>query len=760
MNIETSKVNSTKKEQKQQVNSVNVNNSSVKFTDELVVLQPENQNVENVDSKEKVVDTKVPETTITNETTLPADVIKSPVLQPVIKPKKSKVELNNLSKNDSNKNNDVPEMGLAELVKEELMQTQKVVMKDLNIFDKESLDSNVVKKENEVIKAPKLNKLRNNENIFAQKVNQGTLLNEPEQNVLAEGIPNDNVEIPVENVVNGLSNIVKELNQKTQQVVNNKIETTKDIEQELPQTMEEPIENVVEQLVQIPVEEVVPESVKPIQKPIEEVVPEIVKPIQKPIEEVITESVKPIQKPIEEVITESVKPIQKPIEEVVTESVKPIQKPVEEVVTEPVKPIQKPVEEVVPESVKPIQKPVEEVAPESVKPIQKPIEEVVVEPVKPIKNPVEEVVPEIVKPIQKPIEEVITEPVKPIQKPVEEVVPESVKPIQKPIENIIKEPTESIQKPSEDVVLEVVKPIQELKDVLNQSEEIVIKPIKKPIPVVDKKEEEGEELINNDINIQESKDILPQMSTNMNFNSDGQPFSSFMGEENKESKSQSILGNKAQDLAEEAAILSTMAENVAIANKNNVAKKSTEKKVQEPRKSSPLTQVFDETVEPEIKTVTRNEGIKKVDTKTGVTVETVVKFDNVIMNEADVEVFVQLVENGQVDMKNLAPEAAQKSVQVSKTLADMLAKSMDSQQPVRIDFDNDISVIIRISRDGKVSAEFLPSSQVAEAYLKENLPLLRQKFDDNNIKYDDLSQRNQRDNREKENNRKKGRNDE
>ena len=700
MNIETSKVNSTKKEQKQQVNNVNVNNSSVKFTDELVVLQPENQNVENVDSKEKVVDTKVPETTITNETTLPADVIKSPVLQPVIKPKKSKVELNNLSKNDSNKNNDVPEMGLAELVKEELMQTQKVVMKDLNIFDKESLDSNVVKKENEVIKAPKLNKLRNNENIFAQKVNQGTLLNEPEQNVLAEGIPNDNVEIPVENVVNGLSNIVKELNQKTQQVVNNKIETTKDIEQELPQTMEEPIENVVEQLVQIPVEEVVPESVKPIQKPIEEVVPEIVKPIQKPIEEVITESVKPIQKPIEEVITESVKPIQKPIEEVV------------------------------------------------------------VEPVKPIKNPVEEVVPEIVKPIQKPIEEVITEPVKPIQKPVEEVVPESVKPIQKPIENIIKEPTESIQKPSEDVVLEVVKPIQELKDVLNQSEEIVIKPIKKPIPVVDKKEEEGEELINNDINIQESKDILPQMSTNMNFNSDGQPFSSFMGEENKESKSQSILGNKAQDLAEEAAILSTMAENVAIANKNNVAKKSTEKKVQEPRKSSPLTQVFDETVEPEIKTVTRNEGIKKVDTKTGVTVETVVKFDNVIMNEADVEVFVQLVENGQVDMKNLAPEAAQKSVQVSKTLADMLAKSMDSQQPVRIDFDNDISVIIRISRDGKVSAEFLPSSQVAEAYLKENLPLLRQKFDDNNIKYDDLSQRNQRDNREKENNRKKGRNDE
>ena len=45
-----------------------------------------------------------------------------------------------------------------------------------------------------------------------------------------------------------------------------------------------------------------------------------------------------------------------------------------------------------------------------------------------------------------------------------------------------------------------------------------------------------------------------------------------------------------------------------------------------------------------------------------------------------------------------------------------------------------------------------------EAYLKENLPLLRQKFDDNNIKYDELNQRERRENREQ--NRKKGRDNE
>jgi hypothetical protein len=187
------------------------------------------------------------------------------------------------------------------------------------------------------------------------------------------------------------------------------------------------------------------------------------------------------------------------------------------------------------------------------------------------------------------------------------------------------------------------------------------------------------------------------------------------------------------DLAEEAAILSTMAENIAMANRNNMLNNE--------------------------KTVINNDGVKKVDTKTGITTENIVKFDSIIMNEADVEVFTQLVQNGSVEMNNIAPQAAERSVQVSKALADMLAKSMETGQPVRIDFDNNISVIIRISRDGKITADFLPSSQIAEAYLKENLPLLRQKFDNENIKYDELNQR-ERKEHHREQERKKGRNDE
>ena len=84
---------------------------------------------------------------------------------------------------------------------------------------------------------------------------------------------------------------------------------------------------------------------------------------------------------------------------------------------------------------------------------------------------------------------------------------------------------------------------------------------------------------------------------------------------------------------------------------------------------------------------------------------------------------------------------------------------MNDNKPVRIDFDNNISVIIKISRNGKISADFLPSSQVAEAYLKENLPLLKQMFDENNIDYEELNQRKQQ-KQDTQDNRKKGRKDE
>lgn len=259
----------------------------------------------------------------------------------------------------------------------------------------------------------------------------------------------------------------------------------------------------------------------------------------------------------------------------------------------------------------------------------------------------------------------------------------------------------------------------------DENSEVLLK--QKPVFDDNKLKNEDNSLINNDMNVQELKEALAfQMNASMNFDSNGQAFSDFM--ENQK-KGDSITSTSA-DLAEEKNILSSMDENIAIANRNKAL------------------------AEAKIKTVTNSEGIKRVDKNTNITVENVVKFDEVIMNKSDVEFFTQLVENGQTE---LTAENV-KSAQVSKTLADLIAKSMKDNQPVRIDFDNNISVIIKISKDGKISADFLPSSQIAEAYLKENLPLLKQRFDENNIEYDSLNRR-ERKQDEKEN-QKKGRKDE
>ena len=274
-------------------------------------------------------------------------------------------------------------------------------------------------------------------------------------------------------------------------------------------------------------------------------------------------------------------------------------------------------------------------------------------------------------------------------------------------------------------------------------------------------ENKEQDLIDSNLNVQEPKDkTLPQMEANMNFNSDGQPFAEFVNPKNEDVK----LKVSASELEEEKKILSTMDENIAMANKIMIQQKPLTQKPVEQKTEIKINNVLQEIsednieiIEPKTKTVTTEEGVKKVDKKTNVTVETVIKYDTVIMDKSDVEFFSKLVNEGVVDVKEV--QNAEKSSQVSKTLADLIAKSMNDNKPVRIDFDNDISIIIKISKNGKISADFLPSSQIAEAYLKENLPMLKQRFDDNNIDYEELNQR-QRQQRDSQENRKKGRKDE
>ena len=124
------------------------------------------------------------------------------------------------------------------------------------------------------------------------------------------------------------------------------------------------------------------------------------------------------------------------------------------------------------------------------------------------------------------------------------------------------------------------------------------------------------------------------------------------------------------------------------------------------------------------------------------------------MTEADAKFFQNLVENNtQVSQENkatdMANQAALKDVEeahsekVSKSLLNALKESQETNKSFRVDFDKDLSVILKVNRDGRISAEFLPGDAAVEQYLKSNIPLLKQKFNDEGLEYENLSYRDQ-----------------
>ena len=76
-----------------------------------------------------------------------------------------------------------------------------------------------------------------------------------------------------------------------------------------------------------------------------------------------------------------------------------------------------------------------------------------------------------------------------------------------------------------------------------------------------------------------------------------------------------------------------------------------------------------------------------------------------------------------------------KQINVTQSLINMISTSYESKKPIRLDFDENITVILRLDHKGQVQAHFIPGSPDVEAYLKQNIPSLKQIFDNENINY-------------------------
>lgn len=94
-------------------------------------------------------------------------------------------------------------------------------------------------------------------------------------------------------------------------------------------------------------------------------------------------------------------------------------------------------------------------------------------------------------------------------------------------------------------------------------------------------------------------------------------------------------------------------------------------------------------------------------------------------------------------------------VEVSKTLSNLLVKAYGENKAVRLDFDNNVTVILKVTEDGKVDARFIPGDKIVEEYLKNNIPYLKQRFDEQNIPYANISYKQQKQRGNNQNNKEK-----
>ena len=142
-------------------------------------------------------------------------------------------------------------------------------------------------------------------------------------------------------------------------------------------------------------------------------------------------------------------------------------------------------------------------------------------------------------------------------------------------------------------------------------------------------------------------------------------------------------------------------------------------------------------------------------------------FNSLSMTQADAEFFVNLTQNNDVSMQNITTQAqnllnqgtdvreVQQNVKISETLLNALNTAKENNEPLRIDFDQNIAVILRVGKDGALAANFIPGDKAVEQYLRNNIESLKNTFRENDLPYSDLSYSNRGSKQQKENRRNK-----
>lgn len=130
-------------------------------------------------------------------------------------------------------------------------------------------------------------------------------------------------------------------------------------------------------------------------------------------------------------------------------------------------------------------------------------------------------------------------------------------------------------------------------------------------------------------------------------------------------------------------------------------------------------------------------------------------------NNNNVQVNIELnTSSNQINMTDAKAQALQSSAAVSQALIEKLQASMNTNKAFRVDFDKDVAVIMKVDSNGVLSANFIPGSLAVEQALRNNLPELRQLFNEKGLEYNELSYSSKKQNQNQQQRNKKGEKDE
>lgn len=90
-------------------------------------------------------------------------------------------------------------------------------------------------------------------------------------------------------------------------------------------------------------------------------------------------------------------------------------------------------------------------------------------------------------------------------------------------------------------------------------------------------------------------------------------------------------------------------------------------------------------------------------------------------------------------VNNTAENVSYKSLDFSKSLSSLIDYAFTKQKPVRLDFEGHSSVIIKIDKEGKLSAEFMSADKAMEQILRNTIPNLKTKLDSEGLPYKEVS---------------------